>query len=125
MDKALGFDFYLESRLMLLRFERDYHDRYIKDTSRHKTFKLISYQKAKSLIQSSVINSEQKVELLRVLANRSQKDAYYTLQYRHGDHNVTMRLRAWRPRIEILLPYDLRQKVTADIVKEIGLYQNN
>lgn len=125
MDKALGFDFYLESRLMLLRFERDYHDRYIKDTSRHKTFKLISYQKAKSLIQSSVINSEQKVELLRVLANRSQKDAYYTLQYRHGDYNVTMRLRAWRPRVEILLPYDLRQKVTADIVKEIGLYQNN
>jgi CRISPR-associated protein (TIGR03985 family) len=123
MDKALGFDFYLESRLMLLRFERDYHDRYIQDTSRHNTFKLIGYQKAKSLIQSSVINSEQKAELLKVFANRSPKDAYYSLQYRHGDNNVTMRLRAWRPKVEILLPYDLRQKVTADIVKEIGLYQ--
>jgi CRISPR-associated protein (TIGR03985 family) len=125
MDKALGFDFYLESRLMLLRFERDYHDRYIRDTFRHETFKLIGYQKAKSLIQSSVVNSEHKAELLKVLANRSPKDAYYSLQYRHGDHNVTMRLRAWRPRVEILSPYDLRQKVTADIVKEIGLYQNN
>jgi CRISPR-associated protein (TIGR03985 family) len=123
MDKALGFDFYLESRLMLLRFERDYHDRYIQDTSRHETFKLIDYQKAKGLIKNSAINSEQKTELLKVMANRSPKDAYYSLQYRHGDNNVTMRLRAWRPKVEILLPYDLRQKVTADIVQEIGLYR--
>jgi CRISPR-associated protein (TIGR03985 family) len=57
------------------------------------------------------------------MANRSPKDAYYSLQYRHGDNNVTMRLRAWRPKVEILLPYDLRQKVTADIVQEIGLYR--
>nr|WP_280514241.1 TIGR03985 family CRISPR-associated protein [Anabaena cylindrica] len=123
MDKALGFDFYLESRLMLLRFERDYHDRYIQDTSRHETFNLISYEKAKSLIKNSEVNSEQKAELLKVMANRSPKDAYYSLQYRHGDNNVTMRLRAWRPKVEILLPYDLRQKVKADIIKEIGLYQ--
>ncbi|MBD2690916.1 TIGR03985 family CRISPR-associated protein [Anabaena catenula] len=122
MDKALGFDFYLESRLMLLRFERDYHDRYIQDTSRHNTFKLIGYQKAKSLIQSSVINSEQKAELLKVMENRSPKDAYYSLQYRHGDNNVIMRLRAWRPKVEILLPYDLRQRIAADITKEIGFY---
>lgn len=124
MDKALGFDFYLESRLMLLRFERDYHDRYIQDTSRHKTFKLIGYQKAKNLIQNSVVNSEQKTELLKVLANRSPHDAYYSLQYRNGDHNVTMRLRAWRPKVEILLPYDIRQKIAADITKEIGLYHH-
>ncbi|MGM3309662.1 TIGR03985 family CRISPR-associated protein [Anabaena sp. WFMT] len=124
MDKALGFDFYLESRLMLLRFERDYHDRYIQDTSRHETFNLISYEKAKSLIKNSEVNSEQKAELLKVMANRSPKDAYYSLQYRHGDNNVTMRLRAWRPKVEILLPYDLRQKVKADIIKEIGLYSD-
>lgn len=124
MDKALGFDFYLESRLMLLRFERDYHDRYIQDTSRHKTFKLIGYQKAKSLIQNSVVNPEQKTELLKVLANRSPHDAYYSLQYRNGDHNVTMRLRAWRPKVEILLPYDIRQRIAADITKEIGLYHH-
>ncbi len=124
MDKALGFDFYLESRLMILRFERDYHDRYIQDTYRHETFKLIGYQKAKSLIQNSVVNSEQRTELLKVLANRSANDAYYSLQYRNGDHNVTMRLRAWRPKVEIILPYDMRQRIAADITKEIGLYHH-
>jgi len=125
MPKALGFDFYLESRLMLLRFDREYHDRYIQDTFRHETFNLISYQKGKSLIESSVINPEQKAELLKVIANRSPKDAYYSLQYRHGDNNVIMRLRAWRPKVEILLPYDLRQRIAADIAKEIGLYHHS
>ncbi|WP_016949978.1 TIGR03985 family CRISPR-associated protein [Anabaena sp. PCC 7108] len=125
MDKALGFDFYLESRLMLLRFDRDYHERYIQDTSRHKTFNLITYQKAKSLIQNSVVNPEQKAELLKIIANRSPKDAYYSLQYRHGDNNVIMRLRAWRPKVEILLPDDLRQRIAADITKELGLYHHS
>lgn len=124
MPKALGFDFYLESRLMLLRFDREYHDRYIQDTSRHETFNLIGYQKAKNLIQSSVINPEQKAELLKVMANRSPKDAYYSLQYRHGDNNVIMRLRAWRPRVEILLPFDLRQRIAADVTKELWLYHS-
>ncbi len=122
MHKALGFDFYLESRLMLLRFDREYHDRYIQNTSRHDTFKWIGYQKAKNLIQMSVVNLQEKAALLEILANRSPKDAYYSLQYRHGDNNVIMRLRAWRPKVEILLPLDLRQKITADITKEMGLY---
>ncbi len=125
MPKALGFDFYLESRLMLLRFDREYHDRYIQDTFRHETFNLISYQKAKGLIEKSVDNAEEKILLLQVLANRSPKDAYYSLQYRHGDNNVIMRLRAWRPKVEILLPYDLRERIAADITKEIGLYHHS
>jgi CRISPR-associated protein (TIGR03985 family) len=123
MPKALGFDFYLESRLMLLRFDRQYHDRYIKDTFRHETFKLVSYQKAQSLIKSSVDNREHGEGLLKVLANRSPKDAYYSLQYRHGDYNVIMRLRAWRPKVEILLPHDLRQKVAAEINTELQFYR--
>lgn len=122
MPRALGFDFYLESRLMLLRFDRDYHDRYIKGTSRHETFKSISYQKTQSLIKNSVVNLEHQAALLRVLANRSPQDAYYSLQYRDGDYNVIMRLRAWRPRVEILSPHDLRQKIAAEITRELELY---
>jgi hypothetical protein len=34
-----------------------------------------------------------------------------------------MGLKAWRLRGEILLSDDLRQKIAADITKEIGLYQ--
>jgi len=122
MSKALGFDFYLQARPMLLRFDREYHDRYIRNTFRHETFKEVEYRKAKNLIQSSVVNLEQQSILLKVLENRSSRDAYYTLQYRHLDNNVVMRLRAWGPKVEILLPYDLRQKFAEDIAKELQLY---
>jgi CRISPR-associated protein (TIGR03985 family) len=107
---------------MLLRFDRDYHDRYIKGISRHKTFKSISYQKTQSLTKNSVVNLEHQAVLLRLLANRSPQDAYYSLQCQDGDYNVIMRLQAWRPRVEILLPYDLRQKIAAEITREFELY---
>jgi CRISPR-associated protein (TIGR03985 family) len=121
MSLAWGFDFYLESRLMLLRFDRDYHDRYIRDTFRHDTFKAIAYSQVKTLIQKSTANPEQ-ATLLKILARRSPEDAYYRVQYRHGDHNVMMRLRAWRPKIEVLFPGDMRQKIAADVAREFQLY---
>jgi CRISPR-associated protein (TIGR03985 family) len=124
MSKAWGFDFYLPSRYMLLRFERDYHDRYIQNTFRHDTFKPISHSTAKSLIRQHTDAGEQQQALLQILASRSPQDAYYQVNYRHGDHNVIMRLRAWGPQVEVLMPQDLRQKIAADIAKAMQLYQD-
>ncbi len=121
MSQAWGFDFYLKPRLMVLRFDRDYHDRYIDRTFRHDTFKAIAYPQVKTLIQKSTANPEQ-AALLKILAHRSPEDAYYRVQYRHGDHNVMMRLRAWRPIVEVLLPWDLRQTIAADVARECQLY---
>jgi CRISPR-associated protein (TIGR03985 family) len=122
MSKAWGFDFYLPARLMLLRFEREYHDRYIQNTFRHETFISISYQQAQRLISRAEIPLEQQQRLLEVLANRSSKDAYYRVFYRHRDNNVMMRLRAWRPKCEVILPWDLRQSIAADVAAEFQLY---
>jgi len=125
MSKAWGFDFYLPSRLMLLRFNREYHDRYIQNTVRHDTFQAIAYQQAKRLILEHTPQPQQQQALLAVLTNRSPQDAYYRLQYRQGDHNVIMRLRAWRSQVEILMPWDLRQSTAADIATEFLLYYRN
>ncbi|HLP89890.1 MAG TPA: TIGR03985 family CRISPR-associated protein [Nostocaceae cyanobacterium] len=122
MSQAWGFDFYLPSKLMLLRFERDYHDRYIENTFRHDTFKLISYSKAQNLIRQSKLQSAQKQALLQILTNRSPQDAYYQVKYRDGDNNVIMRLKAWRPKVEVLMPQDLRERIAADIAKEQEFY---
>jgi CRISPR-associated protein (TIGR03985 family) len=122
MSRALGFDFYMESRLMLLRFDRKYHDSYIRSTNRHETFNLINYGKAERLIQNSGISREDREILLNALGKRCREDAYYTLQYRDQDFNVIMRLRAWRPKVEIFLPYDLRQKIASEINREFLLY---
>jgi len=152
MTQALGFDFYLPPQLALLRFDRDYHDRYIKNTIRHETFEEISYQQAKRLIQrqGKVKNPNlqqlqlkksqqqkfqrqqqqqqlQQQKLLNILEQRSPSDAYYQLFIRYQDNknrdnNVIMRLRAWRPKCEVLLPWDLRQEIADDIKKEFELY---
>ncbi|WP_460207815.1 TIGR03985 family CRISPR-associated protein [Scytonema sp. NUACC21] len=123
MSKAWGFDFYLPPRLMLLRFDRDYHERYIQNTVRHETFKLISYPLAKNLIRQQTQQPEQQ-ELLTLLEHRSAKDAYYRLYYRHGDNNVSMRLRAWRPKAEVIMPWELRKSIAADVAAEFHLYHN-
>jgi len=56
MAKAWGFDFHLPSILMLLRFDREFHDRYIQDTFRHDTFEPVSYQQAERLIRQHTHN---------------------------------------------------------------------
>jgi CRISPR-associated protein (TIGR03985 family) len=123
MSKAWGFDFYLPSRLMLLRFNREYHDRYIHNTVRHETFKAIAYPQTKRLITEHTPPSQQQ-QLLQILQDRSPQDAYYRLQYRHGDHNIIMRLRAWRSQVEIIIPWDLRQSIATDIATEFQMYHH-
>ncbi|RUS96158.1 hypothetical protein DSM106972_088290 [Dulcicalothrix desertica PCC 7102] len=121
---AWGFDFYLKSRLMILRFDDDYDNRYIRNTNRHETFKRINYEKAKNLIVKETIEPDHRKILLNVLQNRSPQDAYYQANYRHKDNGIMMRLRAWRPRCEVLLPFDLRQSIAKDAAEELKLYQD-
>lgn len=77
MGEAWGFDFYQQSTLMLLRFERGFHDRYIQGTFRHDTFKRVSYQQAERLIRQHTRQPQQQQKLLTVLQSRSPQDAYY------------------------------------------------
>jgi CRISPR-associated protein (TIGR03985 family) len=59
-----------------------------------------------------------------MIQSRSPEDAYYTVRYRDGDTNVGQRLRSWRPKVEVLLPWDLREKMQAEMQAEIELYQD-
>lgn len=121
MLEAWGFDFYLPAKPMLLRFEREFHDRYIQGTSRHDTFKPVTYAWVRRLIQEEAASAQQKA-LLKLLDSRSKDDAFYKVVYRDGDTNVALRLRSWRPNVEILLPWSLRQQVAQDVEKEFKLY---
>ncbi|WP_331001485.1 TIGR03985 family CRISPR-associated protein [Nostoc sp. WHI] len=128
MSKAWGFDFYLPSQLMLLRFDRQFCDRYVKGTERHDTFEEITYQQVQRLIQREIKQPQQQ-DLLKVLAKRSETDAYYQAHIRyqdneHRDNNLVMRLRAWLPKVEVLTPWDLRQSFAADAATQFMLYHN-
>ena len=52
-------------------------------------------------------------------------DAYYTMNYRDGDNSVIMRLRAWCPNVEVLFPFDLRDRMREDMEKTWDLYKDD
>ena len=129
LDLAYGFDFYRPRATMLLRFNRDFSDRYIQNTDRHPTFKQINLKKAKDFIQrqlktdTDLDNNHQK-QLTNIL-DRNLEDTYYLLDYRVGDNNVIMRLRAWCPNVEIIYPWNLRQRMREDIEQTWRLYESD
>ncbi len=122
MDEAWGFDFYQPVATLLLRFDRDFAKRYIDNSLRHETFITVSYAQAKALVKATLTDLRRQQTLLALLQSRSPHDAYYTAQYRRHDPNILLRLRAWRPHLEVLLPWDLRQTIASEVRQEGQLY---
>jgi CRISPR-associated protein (TIGR03985 family) len=121
MEEAWGFDYYQPKQSLLVRFDRTWDDRYIRNSLRHPTFQPISYDDAGKLIQQTLQGQPQR-SLLKIWRSRSNQDAYYRASIRQHDPNVWQRLRAWRPHIEVLLPWDLRQQFAQETSQESQLY---
>lgn len=137
MSEAWGFDFYQPSRKMLLRFDKNFHDSYIINTFRHDTFKFINAKADfTKFIQQYSPNQFEKEMLLRILGSLPDRPddedypyAYYCADYRVDDtnlidNNVMMRLRAWGPNVEVLLPGELRDRMAEHIQKTWLLYHS-
>lgn len=126
LSEAYGVDFYLPHTEMLLCFNPEFHLRYIKNSFRHNSFKEISHKKAINLLQDSALSTTQKNLLIEKLKlQKSLNYGYYTLNYRLDDNSVIMRLRAWCPNVEVLLPWDLRKKMKNDMQKTWEFYQHD
>lgn len=123
LKQAWGFDFYKPSALILLRFNQDFHDRYIRGTFLHHTFEPVDYKRAASLIKQHTQTPEHQQSLLEILQSRSPADAYYQAQYRVTDYHVIRRLRALGPEVEVLLPWDLREKIAQHIQQTWNHYR--
>ncbi|NEP16114.1 MAG: TIGR03985 family CRISPR-associated protein [Leptolyngbya sp. SIO4C1] len=123
MEAAWGFDYYRPAQRLLLRFDQTWNQRYIRNSLRHSTFERVSYPQAKQLIETELAG-KQRAHLLALLASRADEDAYYQAIYRQDDPNVKQRLRAWRPHIEILLPWSLRQQFGREVAQEQQFYQD-
>ena len=125
LDSVYGFDFYLEQDTMLLRFPSKFNKNYVRNTVRHRTFKQVSYQEAINHVENDASLSNQKREQLKAQIKNHPDDGYYTLKYRKNENSVIMRLRAWCPNVEVLLPWDLRQRMKEDMQKTWKLYEND
>ncbi|MGK7939085.1 MAG: TIGR03985 family CRISPR-associated protein [Crocosphaera sp.] len=121
LEEAYGLDFYQQSKQMLLRFPPNFHNSYIENTLRHHSFKKVSHQQALNYLKKSASYPNQPQLIQRI--ENCQQDSFYCLSYRDGDNYVIMRLRAWSPNVEVLLPKDLRQRVAEDLIQSLQYYQ--
>ena len=121
MATAWGFDYYQPIQVLLLRFDQVWNQRYIQNSLRHETFQAIEYGAIAPLIKRELMGMERKYAL-ELWRSRSARDAYYQALYRRNDPNVHQRIRAWRPHVEVLLPWELRQQMTIEIQQETEFY---
>ncbi|NES01747.1 MAG: TIGR03985 family CRISPR-associated protein [Okeania sp. SIO2F4] len=120
-SETWGFNLARPQEILLIRFDRYYHNLYIQGTEREKLFQQISYKQAQSLINNSEIKLEQKQQLLGSLKSRSSSDIYCRVNYRQ-DYNTIMRLRSWGAKVEVFLPWDLRETMAKDIQQSWKFY---
>lgn len=123
LKEAWGCEFYKDQDLMILRFEREFHKRYIQGISIHDTFKIIDYQKVMTLVKQNNINSDHQKIILETLQSRPSTDAYYQVNYRVEDYYVIRWLRSLGSKVEVLLPFNLREDMAKEIQNIWNLYK--
>ncbi len=121
LREAWGCDFYKEKTLMILRFDQNFHQSYIQGINIHQTFETISHEQAQTLIKQNTPTSLHQ-HILPILDSRSNHDAYYQVYYRNTDYYVIRRLRALGSKVEVLLPWELRQEMLLELQNTYHLY---
>ncbi|MEN9223834.1 MAG: TIGR03985 family CRISPR-associated protein [Thermostichus sp. HHBFW_bins_43] len=121
-EEAWGSDFYLPKAWLLIRFRQDFARRYVVQTERHPTFKLVAYSKISALVRQNVENIQQQDRILKIVKNRSPEDVYFQAWIRQGDTNITMRLRDWRPNGEVIAPIPVREQMKSEAAQELAFY---
>lgn len=123
LEQAWGFDFYLPSELLIIRFPKKFARWYVDNTVRHPTFEPATYQQLPNLIRQHISEPQQQQQLLQILRHKPATDSYYKAWIRTGDVNVLMRLRDWRPNGEVIAPLSIRQQLQTEAERELANYQ--
>ncbi|MEH2239753.1 TIGR03985 family CRISPR-associated protein [Nostoc sp.] len=89
----------------------------------HDTFTKISYDQTDKLTQQYTLNLERRKAILDILKSRPTTDAYYKVDYRVTDYYVVRWLRALGSKVEVLLPWELREEMSLEIQNTWNLYK--
>ncbi|MEG3846813.1 TIGR03985 family CRISPR-associated protein [Microcoleus sp. herbarium19] len=123
LKEAWGCDFYKETGLMVLRFDRTFARSYLQGIAIHNTFTAIECDRAATLITQYTPNPDNRQILLDILQSRPSTDIYYQVKYRLTDYYVVRWLRALGSKVEVLLPWDLRQEMVIESQNTWNLYK--
>ena len=123
MSVVWGFDIYKPQALLILRFDQYFYGNYIQGTERDEMFQKITRRQVEKLIKSytPTASVEQK-KLISTVQSRSERDVYCKIYFRVDDNNIVMRLRAWCPNVEVILPLDLRDRMRKEIEEAYKLH---
>ncbi len=123
LKQAWGCDFYKKTNLMVLRFDRNFHQSYIQGISIHETFTIIEYDSATTLIKQNTPNAEHRKTLIESLQSRPTTDIYYQVYYRVTDYYIVRWLRALGSKVEVLFPWSLRLQIAQEMQDTWNLYR--
>jgi CRISPR-associated protein (TIGR03985 family) len=123
LREAWGCDFYKETALMVLRFDRTFAQSYLQGITIHQTFTAIEYDRAATLIKQYTPNPDNRQILLDIIQSRPSTDIYYQVKYRITDYYVLRWLRALGSKVEVLLPWELRQEMLRESQTTWNLYK--
>jgi CRISPR-associated protein (TIGR03985 family) len=121
MSDSWGFEFYRPSELLVLRFDPYFYANYIGPTERAALFTPMSRLEVLQQIGRMADSGHSKA-LEQVIEHRGEGDVYCRIQFRSGDRNILMRLRAWSPNVEVILPYALRDQMAQESRKMGQMY---
>ena len=121
LERAWGFNFYLQRELLIIRFPTTFARWYVDNTFRHDSFRRVGYDQLESLI-TTYIPVEQQEQVLDIIKRRRKEDIYYQAWIRTGDINVLMRLRDWRPNGEVIALLSIRQRLKEEAREELDNY---
>lgn len=124
LKQAWGCDFYKKIGLMILRFDRDFHQSYMEGITIHHTFSTIDCDRAATLIKQYTPDPEHRKTLLEVLQSRPTTDIYYQVYYRVTDYYVVRWLRALGSTVEVFIPWKLREDLLLELQRTTNLYQS-
>lgn len=122
---ALGVEIYRPIVPLLLRFDRYFYGNYIANTERATLFTQLEFKQAEKRFQADPVVYAARLSLQALFDDRPRhkSDVFCLTQCRDGDNNVVMRLRAWGPNVEVLLPMSLRQRMMDEVKETWRLYQ--
>ena len=132
VGQGLGFEIYRPLEKLLLRFDRYFYANYIEGTEREKLFTPITWEQAERLWKRDSLRDGKAerqvpttVSLQQLFKTRiqQQQDIFCLSEHRVGDNNVVMRMRAWGPNVEVLLPWGFRERMREDLTKSQSFYQ--
>ncbi len=121
MSEAWGFDIYQPEELLILRFNQYFYSNNIQGTERDEMFRKISLAQVENYINLHVDNFADKKYLSKQVQSR-KNSIYCKIDYRQNDNNIVMRLRAWSPNVEVILPWSLRQRMRTEMEQTYQLY---